>query len=272
MIVSLVQPEVSDDLRQNLEQISSMITQAAKEGAQLVVLPELWNTPFINAKILEHADDFPIIIDALKQLSARLHLWIIAGTIPLKREGHLYNACLVFNDKGELEARADKLHLLEVHTSKNDYYEADVFTPGNRLVKVDTPWGAIGLVICFDMRFCEIPRLLSKDCFCLAAVCGFNENAGRKHWQPLMQTRAMENEVFVLALNPACADYGSYRSYGHSMAVSPDGQVLASLDSKVGILTLEINPDDVARIRKRSPFWNVRRTDLFRLEEKQLEN
>lgn len=263
MIVSILQSEVSDDRKQNEKEILRRLDQAAAQGADLVLLPELWNTPFINSVILEHSQEWAFWMTLLCQQARKLKLWIVAGTLPCQEENRLYNRCALISDHGELIACTDKTHLLEVHSARHDYYEADVFTPGNRLCKADTPWGRIAVLICYDNRFPEAARSLCQDCFALFAPCGFNEAVGRKHWKPLFQTRAMENEVFVFAANPARKEYGSYTSYGHSMAVSPDGLLLGELGDEPGVLSVEINPEEVSAVRFRSPFWALRRTDLY---------
>lgn len=262
----IIQPYVSFSLEDNLKRMLESLDAAGQRKADMVILPELWTVPFINSEIAAHQNDASSVLDALSGSARKNGLWIIAGTIPYLKNGHLYNSCFVFNDQGEIVTRADKLHLLEVHTSKHDYYESEVFTPGNRLVRFDSPWGKIGIVICYDIRFPEVCRLLSEDCMMIAAVCSFNAPAGKKHWQPLMQTRAMENEVFVAAANPAAIDYPSYSGYGHSLFVSPDGQVLCHMDGEAGMLECEIDPEQVRKIRHRSPFWTLRRRDLYRLE------
>lgn len=268
MIAALIQPDVLEPLQASLDEIFELIDQAAVQQAELVILPELWNTPFINERILTHADDGRPLLQALKAKAAELKIWLIAGTIPWKEEGRLFNACFVLNPDGQIEAAAKKLHLLEVHTEKHTYRESDVFTPGNGIVSFDSPWGKIGIVICYDLRFPEVSRLLSEDCFLLAAVCGFNAAVGEKHWQPLLQARAIENEVFVCGVNPAAGHFDSYNSYGHSMVISPDGAILASLNEKRGVCLCRIDPEQVRRIRRRSPYWKLRRQDLYSLERK----
>lgn len=268
MIISLIQCPVCDDKDQNLENVLIQIESAAAESqAELVVLPELWNSPFINSRIIQHKDEWSELTEALCQKARELGIWIIGGTIPRSENGKTWNSCPVINNQGEIVAIADKNHLLEVHTAKHSYYESDVFTPGNSFCTFASPWGKIGVLICFDNRFPEPARLLAKDCVLLACPCGFNEHVGKKHWQPLFQTRAMENEIFVAAVNPAAADYGSYKSYGHSMIVDPDGQIVASLDGKTGNLDYELDVSKVEQIRFRSPYWKIRRSDLYSLKE-----
>lgn len=263
MKLAIVQNEVSENKAENLEQVLALIEKAASQKADLILLPELWNTPFINSSIQNHADEWDDLIPPLQEAARKHGLWILAGSLPRKDGNRLYNSCAVINDKGEIIAIADKTHLLEVHTTKHAYYESGVFTPGKALCKVDSPWGKIAVLICYDNRFPEAARTLCSDCFLLAAPCGFNEKVGQKHWQPLFQTRAMENQVFAAAANPAGKDYGSYKSYGHSQIVDPDGVLLGQLDEKCGLLLADLDPSKVQRIRQRSPFWKIRRTDLY---------
>ncbi|MGM9961368.1 MAG: nitrilase-related carbon-nitrogen hydrolase [Allobaculum sp.] len=264
MIVSLLQPVVSDTPSENLKQVCDMICHTANlDHTDLVILPELWNTPFINEDILKHQDEWEYYIPALRILARFFSIWIIAGTLPRKDEEQLYNSCAIINDQGEIVETADKTHLLEVHTRKNTYRESDVFTPGDVLKTIQTPWGRIGILICFDNRFPETARAIAHDCFMIAAPCGFNDKVGPLHWDALFKTRSMENEVFYCAVNPARAEYSTYSSYGHSLITGPDGRILKQLDDKPGILTLEIDPDQVEKIRTRSPFWNLRRPELY---------
>lgn len=262
MRISLIQPLVTDDFKTNLQTIQSMLEQAIENKPDLIALCELFNTPFINDRILDHADEWSAWMDLFSSFSRHHHVWIIAGTLPRKSGSSLYNSCAIFNDQGELIEIADKTHLLEVHTPKHIYRESDVFCAGDHLCKVETPWGKLAILICFDLRFPEAARSLCEDCFMLVAPCGFNAAVGAKHWEPLIRTRAMENEVFVCAINPAAHDYGSYSSFGHTLAVSPDGVILGQLGGEPGILMMEIDEKQVEQIRSRSPFWSLRRPEL----------
>lgn len=263
MRIALIQPEVSNDFQTNLNHIRSLLNTASDSHPDLVLLCELFNTPFINANIPEHSGEWDAWMNLFSSFCKEHGIWMIAGSLPRKEGDALYNSCAILNDQGEIVSIADKSHLLEVHTSRHTYRESDVFEPGDHFCKVHSPWGNIGVLICFDMRFPEAARSLCSDCFLLAAPCGFNAAVGAKHWQPLMQTRAMENEVFVCAVNPAGKDYGSYSSYGHSLCVSPDGVVMAEMGSEPGVLVVEIDEKQVEQIRTRSPFWKLRRTDLY---------
>ena len=268
MKIALAQMNISDDLSENIAGLNRLGIRAAEEKADLVILPELWNTPFINERILAHAKDADQLKEQLSALARGLHLWIIAGSLPVMENGKLYNRSLVYDDAGRLVSHADKCHLLEVHTKKNVYKEADVFEPGERLVSFDSPWGIIALLICFDIRFPEAARLLCEEAFLLAVPAGFNASVGPKHWKPVLEARAIENEVYVVGVNGAARSYGQYDSYGHSMAVSPDGTVLMEMGKQEDLQCFEADPALPARIRSRSPYFSLRRADLYSLEGK----
>lgn len=264
MIVSLLQPIVSDSKQKNLEQVLALIDLAAlHDHTDLVVLPELWNTPFINKEILKHQDEWDDYIQPLQQAAKSLSIWIIAGTLPRKENDLLYNSCAVIDANGEIVGIADKTHLLEVHTTNHTYDEKDVFTDGNQFKSFLTPWGKIGILICMDNRFPEAARTIAQDCFMIAAPCGFNDKVGPIHWDALFKTRAMENQIFYLAANPAKQNYATYTSYGHSLVVGPDGKIVDQLDENPGVLSVEIDPKQVDQIRKRTPYWDLRRKDLY---------
>lgn len=266
MKLALLQPYVSSDASANLERNLGLLDQAVQMGADMAILPELWNTPFDNESIKNSYGQWDDFIGQLQKKAKETGLWILSGTLARKTDTGYRNSAALINDKGEIVTIADKMHLLEVHTKKNDYKESDVFEPGNTFCKADTPWGKIGILICYDLRFPELSRLLGEDCFMLAAPAAFNAQVGAKHWRPLLQTRAMENELFVAGVNPAAAKYPSYSSYGHSMVCSPDGEVIWEMDGNAGVAIVDIDEKEVEWIRKRSPFWYLRRKDLYKLE------
>ena len=266
MKIALIQPLVSSDLAESISSVLNGLKEAIRHQADLAVLPELWNTPFINREILRHSDDGQPLLALLKKFCADHQIWLVSGTFDWKEQDHLYNRCFVISDTGKVVSHADKLHLLEVHTQKHTYRESEVFDAGDTLCTFDSPWGKAGVCICFDIRFPEVARLLCQQAKFLFVPAGFNEKAGRKHWEHLICARAIENEVFVIGVNPQAADYGAYRSYGHSLLVSPDGEILCEMDGNELCRVVEIDPKKADRIRERSPFWKLRRTDLYALQ------
>lgn len=265
MTIAMIQISVTQSIMENLASVLLGLDQAKE--ADLAVLPELWNTPFDNRSILAHSHEWEILISALQKKAREHGLWIVSGSLPCFENGQLYNRAAIINPEGKIIAHADKLHLLEVHTRHHHYKEADVFTGGNTLCTFDSPWGKIAVCICMDVRFPELCRLLCEDCFLLVVCAGFNAAVGTKHWLPLLQARAIENQVFVCGVNPAPCHYDGYDSYGHSCLISPDGQVLGMMDQNGhSVRTMAIQPDLVDSIRTRSPYWSLRRQDLYSLK------
>ena len=267
MKIAMIQPTVKNDLSETLGEVLEML-DACKGKADLAVLPELWNTPFINSDILSHQDDGKIILPALKEACRKNSIWLVSGSFDYSEDGKLFNRCYVIDSEGKIITHADKMHLLEVHTRKHTYREADVFEAGSDFCTFSTPWGESACCICFDIRFPELARILCENSRFLFVPAGFNEPVGRKHWESLLRARAIENEVFVIGVNPAKADYGSYSSYGHSMIVSPDGQIVKEMRADERIAIVEIDPKLADEIRFRSPYWSCRRSDLYRLEKR----
>lgn len=273
MKIALLQMEITDDLAKNLEAMKQAVREAANLKADLAVLPELWNSPFINERILAHAEEGPVLLAALQKEAAENGIWLIGGSFPFREEDserseevRLYNRSFVITPSGQVLTWTDKMHLLEVHAKRHAYREADVFSKGSSFGRFETPWGPAALCICFDIRFPELARILCEDAEILLVPAGFNEAVGKKHWKSLLCARAIENEVFVAGVNGAAADYGTYRSYGHSMVVSPDGEILLELGSgsETGVADLDLSA--AKKIRERSPFWQLRRTDLYELK------
>lgn len=265
MKISILQILVDENPILNLKRVLDGLQQAASEQADLAVLPELWSVPFVLESIRSHQEDWERLIPSLQEAAKRLDLWIVGGTIPRKENGMLFNSCPVIDDQGQLVAIVDKCHLLEIHTPHHDFYESEVFTPGKALSQISTPWGKLGILICYDNRFPEAARLVCEEAKFLIAPANFNAKIGALHWKPLFQTRAFENEVFVVAVNPAQARYGSFESYGHSMIIDPQGKILLELNDQPQMASLTIDLDRVNMIRDRSPLWKLRRKDLYSL-------
>lgn len=233
--VAAIQMASSPNVSANLIEAERRVTDAANDGAQLVVLPE--NFAFMGKKdrdqlaIAELAGEGPLQ-SFLSQLSKRLKIWLVAGTIPIKaqKDNKVRSACLVFNDSGEQVARYDKIHLFDVHLVESDenYQESAVIEPGDQIVSFDTPFGRVGLAICYDLRFPELFRSLTEqqiEIFCLPSA--FTAITGKAHWKPLVQARAIENLSYVVAAAQGGFHKSGRETYGHSMIVDPWGSILA---------------------------------------------
>lgn len=253
--LQMIQLETTGDIQENIRRMNASLDPAA----EFALLPELWNCPYDNGEIRKAAAYGDLCRQAMAEAAMRCRLWL-AGTIPWEdsQTGCIYNMAFVFDDQGRLRCRYAKTHLMEVNTAHSHYSEAAVFTPGNGFRTFDTPWGRMGILICYDIRFPEPARILSDAGIRLLLLpAAFNEAVGKKHWQPLICARAIENQIFVAGCSP---DYtwGRYKAWGHSLVVSPDGVIL---QEGPGIVQLDLM--ETERIRQRMPYDRIRRRDLY---------
>lgn len=241
----------------NLSEAERLIEIAVTQGAKLIALPEhfaimgLKDTDKVATR--EKAGTGPIQ-QFLSRMARKHQIWIIAGSVPLAADSpkKVRNACLVYDDKGKLAARYDKIHLFGLDLGNEHYHEEATIEPGGEVVTVDTPFGKIGLSICYDLRFPELYRALGPvDIIVIPAA--FTETTGKAHWETLVRARAIENLAYVLA--PAQGGYhtSGRETHGNSMIVDPWGVILDRLPRGSGVVTASINPGYLASLRKSLP-------------------
>ncbi|MCX8006088.1 MAG: carbon-nitrogen hydrolase family protein, partial [Burkholderiaceae bacterium] len=233
---------------------------AREEGAGGAALPE--NFAFMG---LREADKLAVAEDdgagpiqaALADLARELHLWIVAGTLPLRLPGDVTRtaaACLLFDAAGRRVARYDKIHLFDVAIPGKDerYQESASVAPGTTPVCVDTPAGRLGMAVCYDLRFPELYRALGPVDLILVPAA-FTATTGRAHWEVLLRARAIENLCYVLAAAQGGRHENGRATYGHSMLIDPWGQVQALRGDGVGVVLGDLDPDVIARTRAELP-------------------
>ncbi|RDH42869.1 carbon-nitrogen hydrolase family protein [Zooshikella ganghwensis] len=261
--VAAVQMNSGMDVAENLTHTERLISQVARLGARLVVLPECF-AAFAASDMLaigqgEQTNEGPIRSFLAEQ--ARTHkIWLVAGSIPYFPEGQTDDRCLascfVYNDQGEEVARYDKIHLFDVNVddSKGSYRESKEFLPGKHLVVIDTPFGRVAPVICYDLRFPEIFRKLAEqhvDIFCIPSA--FTAVTGAAHWETLVKARAIENFSYVIAANQTGMHGDKRETHGHSMIVDPWGQAIASTTKGEAVILADIDLQKVKQIRDQMP-------------------
>ncbi|MHB8076105.1 carbon-nitrogen hydrolase family protein [Desulfosporosinus fructosivorans] len=265
--IALCQMLITDDKQANLKQAAGKIQEAASGGAQLVVLPEMFNCPYDIHCFQDYAEEIPSgeTTNLLGKLARTHGLFLVGGSIPELSGELLYNTSVVFNPQGEIIARHRKVHLFDVRVKNGiEFTESLVLSPGNTATLFDTPWGKIGLEICYDIRFPELTRKVVKDGAHLVVVpAAFNMTTGPLHWELLFRSRALDNQVFMLGASPARDPQASYVAYGHSLVVNPWGRVLEQLNEKPGILLVEIDLTQVEEVREALPVWKQRREDIY---------
>nr|VFK39550.1 MAG: nitrilase [Candidatus Kentron sp. SD]VFK44752.1 MAG: nitrilase [Candidatus Kentron sp. SD] len=265
--MAAIQLASSADPDANLRETAELVAQAAREGARLVVLPE--NFAFMGAdggypiSVRERYGQGPLQ-GFLAGLAKKYGIWLVGGTIPLAVEDSdkVRAACLVFDDRGEQVARYDKMHLFDVDLEETGerYRESDSIEPGDHPVVVDTPFGRLGVAVCYDLRFPELFRAMSAAGMELIAVpAAFTAQTGKAHWEILTRARAIENLVYVIAATQGGLHDNGRETYGHGMIVNPWGKILASRARGAGVVLAEIDLDYLRSARRNIPCLAHRR-------------
>jgi len=265
MRTALAQLTSSDDPAANLSVTQAMIADAAADGAGFVLTPEVTNCVSASrtrqSDVLRHeAEDASL--PAFRDQAAKRGLWILVGSLAVKTEdenGRFANRSFLIGPDGSISARYDKMHMFDVQVSETETYrESAGYRPGTEAVVAETPFGAIGLTICYDIRFPYLYRALaSAGASILTAPSAFSPVTGADHWEPLLRARAIETGCYVLA--PAqtgthSASRGRARkTYGHSLAVSPWGDVVADAGTAPGLTFIDLDLAQVAEARQKIP-------------------
>lgn len=241
----------------NLSEAERLIEIAAEQGAKLIALPEyfaIMGVKDIDKIAVREHENAGQIQRFLSNQAKKHGVWLVGGSIPLVTSdpNKVRNSCLVYNDKGEKVARYDKIHLFGMDLGNEHYHEENTIEAGSQVVSVDTPFGKIGLSICYDLRFPELYRAMGKvDIIVIPSA--FTDTTGKAHWESLIRARAIENQAYVLA--PAQGGYhlSGRETHGNSMIVDPWGVILDRLPRGSGIVIANINPSYQAGLRKSLP-------------------
>jgi predicted amidohydrolase len=255
--IAAIQMISGPDVAPNLEIARGLIARAAEQGAQLVALPEYF--PMIGAKDADRlaareAFGKGPIQDFLRECAQRHNIWLIGGSLPLAADApdKLRNTCLVYNPKGEVVARYDKIHLFGFQKGSETYNESATIEAGCAPVAFDTPFGRVGLGVCYDLRFPELFRSLGPvDLLVLPAA--FTETTGIAHWELLLRARAVENQCYVLAPAQGGRHPTGRLTFGNSMLIDPWGDVTARMDKGEGMVIGELDPVRIAEVRTMLP-------------------
>ena len=265
MRAGLVQLNVTDDPAANLPVTVAHIRNAAAAGAEFVLTPECTNALSSNRahqrSILHHESEDPTLA-ALREEAARAGIWLLAGSLGVltqDADGRFANRSFLIGPDGAIAARYDKIHMFDVNVSETEVYrESAGYRPGAQAVVADTPFGGIGMAVCYDLRFPQLFRRLAKGgARILTVPAAFNDTTGAAHWHVLLRARAIETGCFVLA--PAQTGFHAEaqgkgrRTFGHALAVAPWGEVLADAGTEPGVTLVDLDLAAVDRARARVP-------------------
>lgn len=264
--VAAIQMASGPQVSGNLDEAGRLIKMAADQGASLIALPEYFAIMGMHdddkVKIAETFGKGPIQ-EFLARTAKRFGVWIVGGSVPLKSADpiKIRNSCLVYDHEGHCVARYDKIHLFGFQRGGERYEEARTIQPGSEVVTLDTPFGRIGLSICYDLRFPELYRAMGPvDVIFIPSA--FTETTGRAHWETLIRARAIENIAYVVA--PAQGGYhmNGRETHGATMIVDPWGVILDQLPRGSGVVIAGVNPVHQAELRTHLPALTHRTVGL----------
>ena len=255
--VAAVQMASGPNVDGNISEARRLIAKAVEQGARLVVLPEFFAIMGLSERdkviVREQPGQGPI--QSFLSETARKHkIWLVGGSIPLvaNSPNKVLNSCLVFDEHGEQVGRYDKIHLFGLELGNESFDEASTIESGNQVVVIDSPFGRIGLAICYDLRFPELFRSM-KDVDIIVLPSAFTETTGKMHWEVLVRARAIENLAYVIAAAQGGYHVNARETHGNSMVVDPWGRILDRLPRGSGVVIGEINPSYHASLRKSLP-------------------
>jgi omega-amidase len=283
----LVGPVKEANIRNAERAIIGAVNSTSGSRVDMVVLPEIWNSPYANTSFPENAEVIPkvgeipthdispstaMLCDKAKEHS----IWIVGGSIPEREVDpesgavNIFNTCPVINSMGELVAKHRKMHLFDVDIpGRMTFKESDTLTAGNQVTVVDTPWGKVGVGICYDMRFAELALLMrNRGCRFLVYPGAFNMVTGPAHWELLARARAVDYQVYFAACSPARVEGSGYVAWGHSNVVSPWGDVIAKAGPGEETIFADLDFAELEKVRQNIPTSFQKRHDIYTVSEK----
>mmetsp|Transcript_28290 Transcript_28290/g.47565 ORF Transcript_28290/g.47565 Transcript_28290/m.47565 type:complete len:327 (+) Transcript_28290:52-1032(+) len=279
--VALCQIDVGSDKLTNIAHAKKVLDTTTP--ADLVVLPECWNSPYATSSFPVYAEAVPSVgeipdpaqspsISMLCDTAKSRGVYIVGGSVPERDGEKIYNTCVVVDSSGMIIGKHRKVHLFDIDVpGKITFKESDSLTGGDSPTLVNTPWGAIGVGICYDIRFPEYAMLLRQlGARILIYPGAFNMVTGPAHWELLQRARAVDNQVFVAACSPArdMSENAGYKAWGHSSVVSPWGEVVATTEAAEAVVHAQLDLDKIDEMREGIPCWKQKRHDMYALDVK----
>ena len=261
--VAAIQMVSEPEVAPNLAAAARLVAQAAGEGARLVALPEFFcilGRHESDKVTVRERDGTGPIQDFLAQTALRNRVWLVGGTVPLEcgDPARVRSACLVYDDSGRRIARYDKMHLFAYRTGTENYDESRTIEPGAAPLAIESPFGRLGLSVCYDLRFPELYRHFERiDAW--VAPSAFTATTGAAHWETLLRARAIENLCYIVAPAQGGLHPNGRRTHGHTMIVDPWGEIVAERAEGEGFVLGEIDSARLAEVRQSLPALDNRR-------------
>ena len=255
--IALCQMQVEKEKKNNIKKAIEMLTKA-KEDKCFKPYGEIINE--------ENEGE---TVKAIKKAAKDLNLYIVAGSIPEIEGDKVYNTSMIVDNKGTLITKHRKIHLFDIDVKGGvTFKESDTLTAGNKITLFDTPWGKLGVMICYDIRFPELSRIMAlKGAKLIFTPAAFNMTTGPAHWDTLFKSRALDNQIYMVGVAPARNENSNYISYGNSLIASPWGNIVTKLGAEENILFSEIDLHYENKIREELPLLKHIRKDIYSLTE-----
>lgn len=269
--IAAIQMSTVADKMENVRTVKAYLEKIKDENPDFVILPEMFCCPY-------QTENFPIYAEkeggpVWQQLSGyakQYGIYLIGGSMPEKdAEGNVYNTSYIFDREGKQIGKHRKVHLFDIDIKGvQTFKESDTLTAGDSDTVFDTEFGKIGVMLCFDIRFPELSRMMVNDGAKVIFVpAAFNMTTGPAHWELSFRTRALDNQIYMVGCAPARDVSAGYISWGHSIVTDPWGRVIDMLDEKKGILLAELDMDYEEQVREELPLLKSRRKDMYKLEK-----
>ena len=269
-IAAIQMPTVADKM-ENVRTVKTYLEKIKDENPDFVILPEMFCCPY-------QTENFPIYAEkeggpVWQQLSGyakQYGIYLIGGSMPEKdAEGNVYNTSYIFDREGKQIGKHRKVHLFDIDVKGGQTFkESDTLTAGDSDTVFDTEFGKMGVMLCFDIRFPELSRMMVNDGAKVIFVpAAFNMTTGPAHWELSFRTRALDNQIYMVGCAPARDVSAGYISWGHSIVTDPWGRVIDMLDEKKGILLAELDMDYEEQVREELPLLKSRRKDIYQLSQ-----
>ena len=269
MRLAQIQMHVTADKAANLRHAEELLRSV--RGADMAILPEMFCCPYDNSCFRAYGEPAGgAAYQMLSRTARELGLWLVGGSLPELEAGRVYNTSFVFDPQGACVARHRKMHLFDIDVEGGQRFrESDTLSPGDDVTLFDTPWGRMGLCVCFDRRFEELCRVMALEgARVLLAPAAFNMTTGPAHWELLFRQRAIDNQCFTIGVSPARDKTAGYVAYGNSIAVDPWGTVLCRAGGEDITLYADLDLSRLDAVRAQLPILSARRTDLYEVREK----
>ena len=269
--IAAIQMSTVADKMENVRTVKAYLEKIKDENPDFVILPEMFCCPY-------QTENFPIYAEKeggplWQQLSGyakQYGIYLIGGSMPEKdAEGNVYNTSYIFDREGKQIGKHRKVHLFDIDIKGGQTFkESDTLTAGDSDTVFDTEFGKIGVMLCFDIRFPELSRMMVNDGAKVMFVpAALNMTTGPAHWELSFRTRALDNQIYMVGCAPARDVSAGYISWGHSIVTDPWGRVIDMLDEKKGILLAELDMDYEEQVREELPLLKSRRKDMYKLEK-----